>query len=104
MSPPLPPRAAIAHAVALLETRGFVVEAVNGRGDAVYLRPAGGVRILRVSNHPRTPKQRVRHPEVATSLVIRTPLTPGRVAERVEAALRDYDAAGSAAAGSGSRK
>lgn len=101
MTAPLPPRAAIARAVALLEARGFAVEAVNGRGDAVYLRPAGGASTLRVSNHPRTARQRLRHPEVAASLVIRAPLTPERLAGRVEAALRDYGAAGSGATGSG---
>ena len=101
MSAPLPPLAAIAHAVTLLEGRGFAVDAVNARGDAVYLRREPGGPCLRVANHARTAKQRARNRDIATSLVIHAPLTPERVAERVEASLRDY---ASAASGSGARK
>lgn len=99
MSAPLPPLAAIARAVALLEAKGFAVEAVNARGDAVYLRREGSPLALRVANHARSAQQRRRNRSIAASLVIDAPLTPGRIAERVEAAVRNYEAAVS-----GSRK
>ena len=91
----LPPAAAIALAVRLLDGRGFAVGARNDRGDSLYLRPEGSPFLLRVSNHARSPKQRRGHPEVLASLVVRGPRTPSQVAAMVEAAVRDFRAAAS---------
>lgn len=92
----LAPRAALALAVRLLEARGFAVSARNERGDSVYLRVGeiGGEAgpAIRVSNHARTAKQRRKHPEVATSLIIGTSTTSAQVAAQVEAAVRMFAA------------
>lgn len=101
MTASLRPAAALARAVALIEARGFTVAAVNQRGDSVYLVRDGAGGRLRVSNHVRTKRQRLRHPEVAASLVIRASLSEVRLEERVAAVLRDFEAA-SQAAGSAS--
>lgn len=84
----LAPAAAIAFAVRLLEVEGFAVSARNERGDSVYCRRGTDALAIRVSNHSRTPKQRRNHPDVATSLVIRTPKAPQQVAIMVAEALR----------------
>ncbi|MET0258415.1 MAG: hypothetical protein ABW179_07515 [Methylobacterium sp.] len=89
----LAPTAAIALAVHLLEEAGFPVSARNERGDSVYCRRSVDTPAIRVSNHARTPKQRKKHPDVATSLVIREPRTPEQVAAMVEAATRAWQAA-----------
>lgn len=90
----LAPTAAIALAVRLLEEAGFSVSARNERGDSVYCRSSPDSPAIRVSNHARTPKQRQKHPDVATSLVFRAPKTPEQVAVMVEAAQRACRAAG----------
>ena len=72
----LAPKDALARAVAGIAAQGFAVVARNTRGDSVYLKPEGSAFALRVSNHARTPKQRVNHPDAVTSLVIRQPKIP----------------------------
>ena len=86
----LPPAAALAHAVRLLEAKGFTILARNGRGDSLYLAREGETATLRVSNHPRRPRQRRNHPEVATSIVIRASRSPAQVEAMVAAALRNF--------------
>ena len=85
--------AALAHAVALLEAQGFTVVARNTRGDSTYLKPEGCAFALRVSNHPRTPKQRKNHPDAITSLVIRDRRTEAGVAAMVAEAVRNFEGA-----------
>lgn len=89
----LKPAAAIALAVRLLHEAGFAVSARNARGDSVYCRRSADTPAIRVSNHARTPRQRRKHPDVATSLVFRDPRTPEKVTAMVEAALRAWAAA-----------
>ena len=79
---------AVALAVRRLEERGFTVTGRNERGDSVYLASPDGVGVLRVSNHARTPAQRRKHPEVATSIVIREPKSAAQVEALVAAAIR----------------
>lgn len=86
----LPSPAAIALAVRLLEAEGFVVTARNERGDSVYLSPPGDTFALRVSNHARTPKQRAKHPEVLTSLVLHGSTTPAQIEAMVTRSLRVF--------------
>lgn len=85
----LPPREAVALAVARLQARGFVVVARNESGDSLYL--AAGRRFrLRVSNHARRPRQRRTHAEVLASLVIDGPRSEEQVERLVEAVVRDF--------------
>ena len=88
----LNPRAALASAAQLLERDGFAIVARNERGDSLYLARAGESATLRLSNHARRPKQRRSHPEVAASLIIRTPKSAAQIAGMVAAALRDFAA------------
>lgn len=86
----LPPREAVALAVARLQARGFVVVARNERGDSLYLALAGHRFRLRVSNHARRPRQRRTHAEVLASLVIDGPRSEEQVERLVEAVVRDF--------------
>ena len=94
----LSPTAGLALAAQLLEREGFAIVARNGRGDSLYLARAGESATLRLSNHARRPKQRLSHPEVAASLIVRTPKTAAQIAGLVAAAVRDF------AAGAGTRR
>jgi hypothetical protein len=81
---------AIALAVRLLEAEGLVVTARNDRGDSVYLALPGETASLRVSNHARTPKQRLKHPEVLTSLVLHGRNGPAQVEALAARSLRVF--------------
>ncbi|HEX8416858.1 MAG TPA: hypothetical protein VF641_04570 [Methylobacterium sp.] len=89
---PLPPAKARALALVLLVERGFAEVARNTRGDSVYLSLEGRAGTVRVSSHPRTPKQRRNHPDALTSLVLRQPKTAAQVADMVETAIRNFSA------------
>ncbi len=91
MSATLPPLAALEHAARLLEAEGFVIAARNERADAIYLRRPDSPWHLRLSNHPRTAKQRARRTDILTSLVVSAPRSPEQVAELVRGALRDFE-------------
>lgn len=92
MSGTLPPHAALEHAARLLEAEGFVIAARNERGDALYLRRPDSPWHLRLSNHPRTAKQRKRRTDILTSLVVTAPRSPEQLAALVRGALRDFEA------------
>ncbi|MGH1572496.1 hypothetical protein ACRAWG_19680 [Methylobacterium sp. P31] len=89
---PLSPAAALALAARLLEAQGFTIVARNERGDSLYLARGRQGPTLRVSNHPRRPRQRQTHPEVVTSLVVATPKRSRQIEALVAAALRDFAA------------
>ncbi|MDP4022251.1 hypothetical protein Q8W71_06430 [Methylobacterium sp. NEAU 140] len=93
MSAALSPAAAIAYAARLLEARGFAEAARNTRGDSLYLRPPGSPWHLRLSNHPRTMKQRRRRTDVLTSLVIDAPRSTEQVETLVRGAQANFFAA-----------
>ena len=86
------PLEALAHAATLLEAQGFAIVARNERGDSLYFARAGSNRTLRLSNHARKPRQRLTHPEVATSLVIYAPRSPVQIAEMVARTIRTFEA------------
>jgi hypothetical protein len=88
----LPPLAALELAARLLEAEGFVIAARNERGDAIYLRRPDSPWHLRLSNHPRSAKQRKRRTDILTSLVVSVPRSPEQVAALVRGALRDFEA------------
>lgn len=91
-SHPLNPPEAMARALERLAEHGFVEVARNTRGDSVYLKPEGCSLALRVSNHPRTPKQRRNHPDAVTSLVLRQPKSAAQLDDLVAAAIRNFSA------------
>jgi hypothetical protein len=86
------PAAAIARAHALLVAEGFVDVGQGTRGESFYFGLPGVEGQLRVDNHARTPKQRLKHPEVVASLVVTGPLSEAALAERLAATLRDFRA------------
>lgn len=104
----LPPVAALALAARLLEAHGFMIVARNERGDSLYLRPADCPWHLRVSNHPRTAKQRALRTDILASLVIEAPRSAKQVQDLVRGAIRNFQAAlarkADQASGAGSRK
>ncbi|WP_246102129.1 hypothetical protein [Methylobacterium terricola] len=84
------PAAAIARARALLVAEGFSEIGQGTRGESFYFGLPGAVGQLRVANHARTPKQRLKHPEVVASLVVSGPLSEAVLQERLTATLRDF--------------
>lgn len=86
------PAAAIARARALLVAEGFVEVGQGTRGESFYFGLPGTAGQLRVANHGRTPKQRLKHPEVVASLVVGAPLSEAVLRERLTATLRDFRA------------
>ncbi|MGX7703783.1 hypothetical protein [Methylobacterium sp. Gmos1] len=86
------PAAAIARARALLLADGFVEVGQGTRGESFYFVLPGTDGQLRVANHARTPKQRLKHPEVVASLVVTGPLSDEALRERLGATLRDFQA------------
>ncbi|WP_205821011.1 hypothetical protein [Methylobacterium nonmethylotrophicum] len=86
------PAAAIAQARALLLAEGFVEVGQGTRGESFYFRLPGTDGQVRVANHARTPRQRLKHPEVAASLVVAGPLSEAALRVRLSATLRDFRA------------
>ncbi|SEP49988.1 hypothetical protein SAMN04487843_13346 [Methylobacterium sp. ap11] len=86
------PAAAIARARALLLDEGFLEIGQGMRGESFYFGLPGAEGQLRVANHARTPKQRLKHPEVLASLVLAGPLSETALRERLDATLRDFRA------------
>jgi hypothetical protein len=86
------PAAAIARARALLLDEGFLEIGQGTRGESFYFGLPGAEGQLRVANHARTPKQRLKHPEVLASLVLARPLSETALRERLDATLRDFRA------------
>jgi hypothetical protein len=84
------PAAAIDRARALLLAEGFSEIARGTRGESFYFGLPGAEGRLRVANHARTPKQRLKHPEVTASLVVTGPLSEVALRERLRATLRDF--------------
>ncbi|WP_245442767.1 hypothetical protein [Methylobacterium terrae] len=86
------PAAAIDRARALLVAEGFVEVGQGTRGESFYFSLPGAEGQLRVANHPRTPRQRLKHPEVVASLVVAEPLSEAALRGRLSATLRDFRA------------
>ena len=86
------PAAAIDRARALLLAEGFLEIGQGTRGESFYFGLPGVEGQLRVANHARTPKQRLKHPEVVASLVVTGPLSEVALRERLGATLRDFRA------------
>ncbi|WP_244276538.1 hypothetical protein [Methylobacterium indicum] len=84
------PAAAIDRARALLLAEGFSEIGQGTRGESFYFGLPGAAGQLRVANHARTPKQRMKHPEVVASLVVTAPLSEAALRERLSATLRDF--------------
>lgn len=84
------PAAAIDRVRALLLAEGFSEIGQGTRGESFYFGLPGAGGQLRVANHARTPKQRLKHPEVVASLVVTGPLSEAALRERVSATLRDF--------------
>ena len=105
---PLSPLKALALAARMLEANGFTVVARNERGDSLYLKRPDGPWHLRVSNHPRTAKQRSRRTDILASLIIDGPRSPERLRIHDAEAVRNFQGAlarkGDQASADGSRK
>ncbi|AWN52672.1 hypothetical protein DK412_14370 [Methylobacterium sp. 17Sr1-1] len=86
------PAAAIDRARALLLAEGFSEIGQGTRGESFYFGLPGAEGQVRVANHARTPKQRLKHPEVVASLVVTGPLSEVTLQERLRATLRDFRA------------
>ncbi|GJD63884.1 hypothetical protein [Methylobacterium frigidaeris] len=86
------PAAALARARMLLLAEGFFEVGQGTRGESFYFRLPGAAGQLRVANHARTPRQRLKHPEVVASLVVAGPLSEATLRERLSATLRDFRA------------
>ncbi len=86
------PAAAIDRARALLLAEGLSEIGRGTRGESFYFGLPGAAGQLRVANHARTPKQRLKHPEVVASLVVTGPLSDAALAQRLAATLRDFRA------------
>ncbi|MFH6782945.1 MULTISPECIES: hypothetical protein [Methylobacterium] len=86
------PAAALARARALLLAEGFFEVGQGTRGESFYFRLPDAEGQVRVANHARTPKQRLKHPEVVASLVVTRPLSEAALRERLSATLRDFRA------------
>ncbi|MGE7412983.1 hypothetical protein [Methylobacterium tarhaniae] len=86
------PAAAIERARALLLAEGFSEIGRGTRGESFYFGLPSAEGQLRVANHARTPKQRLKHPEVVVSLVVTGPLSEAALRERLSATLRDFRA------------
>lgn len=84
------PAAAIDRARALLLAEGFSEVGQGTRGESFYFGLPGAEGQVRVANHTRTPKQRLKHPEVVASLVVTGPLSEAALRERLSATLRDF--------------
>ncbi|UHC16386.1 hypothetical protein LRS73_00050 [Methylobacterium currus] len=84
------PAAALARARALLLAEGFVEVGRGTRGESFYFGLPAAAGQLRVANHARTPRQRLKHPEVVASLVVAGPLSEAALRERLGATLRDF--------------
>ncbi len=84
------PAAALARVRALLLAEGFFEVGRGTRGESFYFGLPGSAGQLRVANHARTPRQRLKHPEVVASLVVAGPLSETALRERLGATLRDF--------------
>lgn len=86
------PAAAIDRARVLLLAEGFFEVGRGTRGESFYFGLDGAEGQVRVANHARTPRQRLKHPEVVASLVVTGPLSEAALQERLRATLRDFRA------------
>lgn len=84
------PAAAIDRARALLLAEGFSEIGQGTRGESFYFGLPGVEGQLRVANHARTPKQRLKHPEVVASLIILKFCPEDVLFLRLSATLRDF--------------
>lgn len=90
---PFAPSAMLDLAARMLADYGFSIVARNERGDSLYLRRTDVPWHLRLSNHPRTAKQRARRADILTSLVVEGTCSRTELQERVGQAVRNFEIA-----------